>query len=207
MRSRGWAGLCLFGLGIGLGLHSAWIPIKAEVAQVLLKRAWERTRAGESAARPWSWADTWPVARLRFAERDRDLIVLAGASGRTLAFAPGHLDGTALPGSAGNAVVSGHRDTHFAFLQYVLPGEQLEVETPDGAIRAYRVTARHILYADQISVLDDTDLDTLTLITCYPFDSIVPGGPLRYVVRAERVDDPERPDANRPLDAGRTDPV
>jgi sortase A len=197
----------LFGLGVGLALHSAWIPIKAEIAQVLLKRAWERTREGESAARPWSWADTWPVARLRFAEHDRDLIVLAGASGRTLAFAPGHLDGTALPGSAGNAVVSGHRDTHFAFLQYVLPGEQLEVETPDGATRAYRVTARHILYADQISVLDDTDLDTLTLITCYPFDSIVPGGPLRYVVRAERLDDRERPGANQPLDAGSTDPV
>jgi sortase A len=25
----------------------------------------------------------------------------------------------------------------------------------------------------------------LTLVTCYPFDALVPGGPLRYIVTAE----------------------
>ena len=37
---------------------------KAELGQILLARAWERTLAGEEKARPWGWADTWPVARL-----------------------------------------------------------------------------------------------------------------------------------------------
>jgi sortase A len=27
-------------------------------------------------------------------------------------------------------------------------------------------------------------MPTLTLVTCYPFDAIVPGGPLRYAVTA-----------------------
>jgi len=27
----------------------------------------------------------------------------------------------------------------------------------------------------------------LILTTCYPFDAVVPGGPLRFVVRAEAV--------------------
>jgi sortase A len=31
----------------------------------------------------------------------------------------------------------------------------------------------------------DTPIPTLTLVTCYPFDAINPGGPLRYVVVAE----------------------
>jgi len=31
----------------------------------------------------------------------------------------------------------------------------------------------------------DTDLPTLTLVTCYPFGALMPGGPLRYVVTAE----------------------
>jgi sortase (surface protein transpeptidase) len=30
----------------------------------------------------------------------------------------------------------------------------------------------------------------LTLVTCYPFDAIEPGGPLRYVVTAELAKDP-----------------
>jgi sortase A len=28
----------------------------------------------------------------------------------------------------------------------------------------------------------------LILVTCYPFDAIVPGGPLRYVVYARKVE-------------------
>ena len=34
------------------------------------------------------------------------------------------------------------------------------------------------------SALAQTSGPTLTLITCYPFDAVVPGGPLRYVVVA-----------------------
>jgi sortase A len=48
-------------IGCGQGL---WIPAKACLAQVLLERAWHRALDGESAPRPWSWADTWPVARI-----------------------------------------------------------------------------------------------------------------------------------------------
>ena len=130
----------------GFAIDAAWIPIKAEVAQVLLKRAWHQAGNGGADAKPWPWADTWPVARLRMPERDVDLIVLAGATGRTLAFGPGHLGGTAAPGDPGNCVLSAHRDTHFSFLRYVLPGEELTLETPDGRTRVFRVTARHIVY-------------------------------------------------------------
>ncbi len=176
-----------FALAAGFALHAAWIPIKAEVAQVLLQRAWSKSIDGHARVRPWPWADTWPVARLRIPEHEVDLVVLAGATGRTLAFAPGHVSGTAQPGTPGNCVLSAHRDTHFSFLRYVLPGEALTLERPDGTVQTFRVTARHIVYDDEVEVLDDTGSETLTLLTCYPFDAVVPGGPLRYVVRAEPV--------------------
>ncbi len=50
-------------------------------------------RPGETGApvKPWPWADTHPVARLIAPAQDADVLVLAGASGRTLAFGPGHL--------------------------------------------------------------------------------------------------------------------
>ena len=178
-------GLSVLGVGIGFGLHAAWLPVKAEVAQMMLNRAWERSVASEQNVKPWPWADTWPIARLHVEEHDVELVVLAGATGRTLAFGPGHISGTAQPGAPGNCVFSGHRDTHFSFLRYVLPGEILRLETPDGSTQRFRVTARHIVYDKDIHVLDDSGDTTLTLITCYPFDAVVPGGPLRYVVRAE----------------------
>ncbi len=181
------AAIAISALGGAFAVHAAWIPIKAEVAQAMLRRAWQETIDGRMAVKPWPWADTWPVARLTIPERDVDLIVLAGATGRTLAFGPGHLSGTARPGGEGNCVLSAHRDTHFAFLRFVLPGEEMTLETPDGRRRTFRVTARHIVYDDQVQVLDDSGSATLTLLTCYPFDAIAPGGPLRYVVRAEPV--------------------
>jgi sortase A len=186
--ARAACALLAFGVAGVFALEAAWIPIKAQVAQIMLMRAWQRTRHGDPRAKPWPWADTWPVARLEFPEHDVDLIVLAGATGSTLAFGPGHLSGTARPGEPGNCVVSAHRDTHFAFLRYVLPGEKIVMETPEGNRQLFRVTARHIVYDRDVRVLDDSGATTLTLLTCYPFDAIIPGGPLRYVVRAEPVE-------------------
>src|SRR5205085_1880281 len=50
-------GLILFGQG-------AYIHAKARLAQVLLERAFEKTIATGRETKPWSWADTWPVARI-----------------------------------------------------------------------------------------------------------------------------------------------
>jgi sortase A len=79
---------------VGTGLYS---KVKAQVAQVLLERAWMRTRAGEAEAKPWPWADTWPVARITVPRIGKSAVVLAGASGEAMAFAPGHMTGTPMP--------------------------------------------------------------------------------------------------------------
>ncbi len=167
--------------------HGAYMLAKAELAQVLLQSAWTRTQGTGVAARPWPWADTHPVARLIMPARDADVLVLAGASGRTLAFGPGHLDGSAAPGEPGNAVITAHRDTHFRFLQRVAVGDEVVVERPDGAKRHFRV--RHAYVADHraLNLPRDTARPTLTLVTCYPFEALNPGGPLRYVVVADAV--------------------
>ena len=131
--------LLLAGLGaVGEGL---WIHLKARLAQGLTLWAWQRTLAGEERARPWPWADTWPVARLAAPEQGIDLLVLSGTSGRSLAFGLGHLNGTPPPGAEGNSVVAGHRDTHFRFLRRLAPGDDLSVVTTSGAERRYRVAA------------------------------------------------------------------
>ena len=172
------AGVASFGQG-------TYIYAKAQVAQWLLHDAWDKSRASGAQVKPWPWADTHPVARLLAPAQAADVLVLAGASGRTLAFGPGHLDGSALPGDAGNAVITAHRDTHFRFLRTIAPGDELVVERADGAMRHFRIRGAYVADYRDLQLPRDTAVPTVTLVTCYPFDALNPGGPLRYVVIAE----------------------
>lgn len=167
--------------------HGAWIYAKAELAQVLLERAWRRTLSGEPAAKPWPWADTFPVALLSAPAQHMKVYVLAGSSGRTLAFGPGHEDGTPLPGEPGNSVIGGHRDTHLAFLRHVKRGDILRIERRDGLRIDYRVTALDVLDRRDTWVMRNDGRTRLTLVTCWPFDALRAGGPQRYVVIAQAI--------------------
>jgi sortase A len=175
---------CLLCFGFWQLGQGAYIPAKAWFAQELMLRAWARTGSGEVRATPWPWADTWPVARLTARSGAVDLIVLAGGSGRTLAFGPGHLSASAMPGEPGNAVIAGHRDTHFQFLKNVQLGEQLMLESSKGLTHQYEVVGVDIVDSRKASLLLDTQDAILSLVTCYPFDAREAGGPLRYVVTA-----------------------
>ena len=175
-------------MGLLFLAQGMWIPAKAAVAQVLLRQAWADTLAGEGKARPWPWADTWPVARLVVPEHGVNLVILAGANGGSLAFAPAHMDGTAIPGSLGTSLVAGHRDTHFEFLRRLRLEDRLVIETPAGESLAYEVINLSIV--DTRAPLATHTHPTgrsLVLVTCYPFETLVPGGPLRYVVTAAEV--------------------
>jgi sortase A len=176
----------LFLAGIAIGGDGMWIYAKAKLAQLLLEISWRSALAGEQ-RKPWPWADTRAIARLTIERDGADIIVLSGASGRTMAFGPGHLDGTAMPGSIGNCVITAHRDTHFAALRYVGPGDVLTLQRPDGHKVRYRVQATRVVNKTDTSVLRQDARTRLTLITCYPFDAIRPGTPLRWVVVAEKV--------------------
>jgi sortase A len=176
--------LVLFGVW-QLG-QASWIHAKASLAYHLIERAWEDVKKGESRARPWPWADTWPVARLWVPKHDIDQFVLFGASGRTIAFGPGHMGGTALPGALGTSLIVGHRDTHFRFLAKLNLGERLFVTDRDGRRHAYSVSDTKIIDS-RTTKLQLGDAPGLVLMTCYPFDAVVPGGPLRYLVFAEEL--------------------
>lgn len=187
MRRRLIAGLSVALLGLGLWQLGdvAYIQSKAWLARGLIANAWARTIAGEAAVKPWPWADSWPVARLAVPRLGVVAIVLAGGSGRTLAFGPGHVDGSALPGATGVSLIAGHRDTHFAFLRDLRIGDAIRLEDSKGAIHRFRVTATRVVDAGHVRI-DSADWRVrLVLSTCYPFDALAYGGPLRFVVFAE----------------------
>lgn len=173
----------LWQAGAGVYIHA-----KAALAQILIDDAWRRAQAGDGQARPWPWADTRPVARLEIPRLGARMIVLAGASGRSLAFGPGHVDGSALPGEIGVSLIAGHRDTHFRLLEDVVVGDAIRTEDRDGVWRAFTVTSIRVVDSRRARIDVNAPTPRLVLSTCYPFDAIDPGGPLRYLVFADAID-------------------
>ena len=167
--------------------QSLYLPAKAVAAQALLHLAWQRTLATGIQHKPWPWADTATLARINFPELEGELILLAGSMGRTLAFAPGHMSGSSLPDGKGHMVISGHRDTHFAMLENIQMGHRIEIEDRTGHLKTYRVNDIRIVDSRNEQVILAHDKERLTLITCYPFDAIQAGGPLRLRIDAELV--------------------
>jgi sortase A len=175
-------------MGGGLYIHA-----KAALAQMLIHRAWAAAQSankgdGDRETPPWPWADTYPVARLSVPGQRVDQIVLAHASGRTLAFGPALLDGSAQPGRPGVAVLTGHRDTHFAFLEKLKPGDAAEIELPNGTTQRYRVVEKRVMHKDQARPPPETADGGawLVLATCWPFDAVNPGTEWRYLVTARK---------------------
>ncbi len=177
--------LIIIAIGAWQFSSGTYIYAKAQLAQYLLSNAWTKTLEGNSKVKPWKWADTHPVAKITFNNK-LDYIILAGGSGRTMAFGPGHVSATPLPGNGGNSVIVGHRDTHFTVLKDLTPGDVIQVQISNKQI-SYKVVNSFIVDQSQSEVMQDFGSEQLTLITCYPFDALQAGGPLRYVVRAEPI--------------------
>ena len=172
----GIAGLTLFGQG-------GYIHAKALLAQVLLERAFKASIATGRDIKPWSWADTWPVARIEVKRIGASTIVLAGSSGQALAFGPGHVENTPNAGERGVAVYSAHRDTHFRFLKDIVIGDEIDVTRSDGRKFRYRADATSIVRFDASGIDPLSDEYALVLSTCWPFEALTPG-PDRYLLHA-----------------------
>jgi sortase A len=175
------AGSVLLGQGV-------YIHAKALVAQTLLERAFAQTIASGDNVKPWSWADTWPVARIEIKRLNANTIALAGSSGQALAFGPGHVELTPNAGERGVAVYSAHRDTHFRFLKDVAIGDEILVTRSDGKRFRYRADKTSVVRFDASGIDPRSDGYELALSTCWPFDAVTPG-PMRYILRASMIED------------------
>ena len=199
----------LLTIGIIAGSVFTWqagrIAVKAHLSQWLLQNAWERSLASGTPMTPWSKFDSYPVARLFTDKQSHESIVLAGNSGQALAFGPTMIlpsskkgvslanAGVARPaipqerndnGSDGLIAIAGHRDTHLNFLEHTSAGQQIGIETINGVKRLFTVVEKKIVDTNHEQLMIDPTQPGLLLVTCYPFNATVPGGPLRLIVYA-----------------------
>jgi sortase A len=175
----------LFAVGSWQVGSSVYLLAKAQLAQYLIADAWEQTIIDGKNHKPWSWADTHPVAKLSFPMIGETSYVLEGASGRNMAFGPARTIKSGMPGELISTIISAHNDSHFSFLGQVKLGDSIEIQTLKGTF-TYQV--RDIKVVDsskqQISI---NQQDELILTTCYPFNALQTGGNLRYQVTATRL--------------------
>jgi sortase A len=127
-----------------------------------------------------------PLAVLRIPRIHLEVPVLEGTSDLILNRGAGHIEDTALPGASGNSGIAGHRDGFFRGLKDVSPGDTIELDTIEEK-QIYRIEQAWIVTPEDVSVLDPTPAQSITLVTCYPF-YFVGSAPQRFIVRAVRVE-------------------
>jgi sortase A len=177
----------------GFVLVDAWIFQKRE-SRNLERRLHDKRTASEGT--PQTGSPTSPkdspaaatdglIGRMEIPRLNVSAAVLEGIDKITLRRAVGHIPGTALPGQPGNVGIAGHRDTFFRPLRKIRRNDIITLTTLRGDYR-YRVVSTRVVRPDEVSVLDPSGEEILTLVTCHPF-YFVGSAPNRFIVRAERV--------------------
>lgn len=131
-----------------------------------------------------------PIAVLRISNLQLEVPVYPDLTELNLSRGAGWIGGTAAPNTGGNMAIAAHRDQYFRPLKDIALGDIIELESLS-ARGEYRVSRINIVDPDDVSVLEDTAVSTITLVTCYPF-YFIGNAPRRYIVQAVAVDQPGR---------------
>jgi sortase A len=138
------------------------------------RHAGDRARLAAAArALAASRRDGQAVAELRIARIGLRAIVVRGTTAADLRQGPGLIAGAPLPGEHGTTAIAGHRTTYgapFRRLDALRRGDPITLRLPYGSFR-YRVEARRIVAARDLSVLRRVGHDRLVLSACHPLFS------------------------------------
>jgi sortase A len=180
-----WLRFALFAGGLSVLAYCAFVAADTWIFQNWERHRFESTLASRALATPSPAAANGVIGLLDIPRLGVSVMVIEGAGTPTLRRAAGHIPGTALPGAPGNAGISAHRDTFFRPLRNIRQNDVITFSTLLGEYR-YRVVSTKIVSPSDVSVLDTSGTEVLTLVTCYPF-YFVGAAPDRFIVRAERV--------------------
>src|SRR5262245_48418036 len=114
--------------------------------------------------------------------------IFEGTDDSTLNRGVGRIEGTAALGGVGNVGLAAHRDGFFRVLKDIAVGDRLELVTLD-ATYVYTVDRISLVNPDQVSVLEDRGVPSMTLVTCYPF-YFVGDAPQRFIVQSTKQNQP-----------------
>ena len=158
------------------------IDLKAQVAQILLNHAWQQSLKNGEGVQPWPSFDGSPIFKLEIVKHQISQIVLDGTSGQSLAFGPAFHQESFLPSSNKITAISSHRDSHGEYIKNLEIGDILKLQDLDNNWHTYKI--EEFLIVNVKNAVTINKRNRLLLITCYPFDALLSGTPLRYIVSA-----------------------
>ena len=158
------------------------IDLKAQVAQILLNHAWQQSLKNGEGAQPWPSFDGKPIFKLEIVKHQISQIVLDGTSGQSLTFGPAFHKESFLPSSNKITAISSHRDSHGEYIKNLEIGDILKLQDLDKNWHTYKIEEFLIVNVKEAITINKRN--RLLLITCYPFDALLSGTPLRYIVSA-----------------------
>jgi sortase A len=124
------------------------------------------------------------LGRIEIPRLGMAVAILQGTTAQTLRLGVGHIEGTPLPGEAGNIGIAGHRDTYFRGLKEIRPSDEIQIQTASG-LSHYQVDWVQIVAPGDTGIFAPSTGSAVTLITCYPFH-FIGAAPERFVVHAHR---------------------
>ena len=111
------------------------------------------------------------IGILSIPKLDLNVGIGEGVDNETLKYSVGHFSDTAMPGQKGNFCVIGHRSyTHGEFfnrLDEIEENDEIIVEY-NGKEFKYKVTEIKVVKPEEVSVLNQSEEEEITLITCTP---------------------------------------
>jgi len=122
-----------------------------------------------------------PLALLNIPRIHLNVPVFNGTDEDVLNRGVGRIVGTARVGEKGNLGIAGHRDGFFRALKDVNRGDAVELVTARGSA-VYEVDNIVIVTPDNVRILHNRPVPTITLVTCYPF-YFIGDAPRRYVLQ------------------------
>jgi sortase A len=173
-------------LGILALGYAGYVVLDAHAYQAYEQAKFENVSPGQAPPPPLVVGGV--IGEIQVPRLHLKAIVVQGDSHTILRRAVGHIPETALPGTPGNVVLAGHRDTFFRPLRNIRLGDAIDLKTPDGEFQ-YLVESTQVVPASNLEVLNASHGHTLTLITCFPFDYLGPA-PNRFIVRARELVSP-----------------
>lgn len=140
---------------------------------------WSAGRVRDYQAALTAQTDT-PIAVLKVPSLNLEVPVFEHDDELSLNRGAGLIAGMGTPDHGGNVGIAGHRDGFFRILKDIKVGDLIEIRTRI-KLHRYRVTSIDIVDETDSRRLTDTELPSVTLVTCYPF-YFLGSAPQRFIV-------------------------
>ncbi|MDO5040201.1 class D sortase [Clostridium sp.] len=111
--------------------------------------------------------------------------ILMGATEENLRGGATLYDNGIYPGENGTAIILGHRETTFGFLENIKVGDEVDIESLNNTYK-FKVKRTYITTPDDESILAQKNNPSLTLVTCYPFNYLG-HAPERFIVKLDLI--------------------